>query len=664
MKKLLYIIILCLTHTLVWGQRDLGRTNEFMDHRLMEGEEGEKQDQTHNKDSVKQEHVDHFRHNWQWKNDGVYKQIIPLDTLPDGIHNYNYIFKKSISNTYLANFPSPYVSDIFMLRGDDESFYQLSSVRAYLFKPVDMLNFNTTTPFTQLWYSSGGGKGKNETMLNVWHTQNITPFWNAGFRYNLISSDGRYMNQKSKAYNLSFFTSYERERVAINFFINQNNGHFNENGGVADKAFVRDSTDEKAENIPVKLGQGVKNVYRNFNANLMAQYNIGREKEKVVNNDTTYTYPFRAVLNMTVEDNMWRFRENTVYPDFFNNTYIDESQNVDVTDNMIMRVAGKLILNEHPRFRGIPGVYAGATYEYDKYHQKVSYDFNTKLTEMGNFTHNNLFLTAGIFNLDTTVRLNYNVHGALSVAGSYIGNFQIGGFVQHAFNRAKTSYIHAEADVSLRTPDPFFSRYISNHFIWENDFKDTKRIDISGKYVNTKTRTELGIGLNNVFGYVYLDTLALPKQENSGIMVTSAWVKQNFRAGRFHFDQTLYWQSSSNKDVLDLPMVAVYSHNYYQNAFFKDVLKFQIGFDMFYNTAFYADNYQPALMQFYNQRQEKTGNYPKFDVFATFGIKRATFFVKYEHLNYLFTNGEYFSALDYPINPAMVKFGLRWNFYD
>ncbi|MDE5638326.1 MAG: putative porin, partial [Odoribacter sp.] len=109
---------------------------------------------------------------------------------------------------------------------------------------------------------------------------------------------------------------------------------------------------------------------------------------------------------------------------------------------------------------------------------------------------------------------------------------------------------------------------------------------------------------------------------------------------------------------------SLYSHNYYENTFFKKILKFIIGIDLFYNTQFYADNYSPSTMQFYNQRKEKTGGYPKLDIFLNMRIKRADFFLKYEHLNYYFTNGEYFSALDYPINPAMFKFGLKWNFFN
>ena len=84
-----------------------------------------------------------------------------------------------------------------------------------------------------------------------------------------------------------------------------------------------------------------------------------------------------------------------------------------------------------------------------------------------------------------------------------------------------------------------------------------------------------------------------------------------------------------------------------------------------FTTQNYADNYMPSIMQFYNQRERKTGNYPKLDVFLNLRIKRADIFVKYEHINYLLKNhGDFFSAADYPINPGMLKFGIKWDFFD
>lgn len=225
--------------------------------------------------------------------------------------------------------------------------------------------------------------------------------------------------------------------------------------------------------------------------------------------------------------------------------------------------------------------------------------------------------------------------------------------------------MRADASIELKSVNPFFDRYVGNHDIWENDFKPIKTIEIKGKYINTRLRTELGVGFTNIYSYVYFDTAAMPQQTSKALIILTAWAKENFRAGNFYFDQNVYFQKSTQEEILSLPALSVYSHNYYQNYLFKKALLLQLGIDVFYNTKFYSDNYMPSIMQFYNQREHKTGNYPKVDVFLAFKIKRAHLFVKYEHVNYHLKNhGNFFSAADYPINPGMLKFGLQWDFFD
>ena len=80
-------------------------------------------------DSIPESNVPHFRHTWQWERNGVYKREVALDTLMDGIQNFNTIFKKNISNTYLGNFPSPYLSNIFITRETVQDFYPLTQIR-------------------------------------------------------------------------------------------------------------------------------------------------------------------------------------------------------------------------------------------------------------------------------------------------------------------------------------------------------------------------------------------------------------------------------------------------------------------------------------------------------------------------------------------------------
>ena len=619
---------------------------------IEESPDRQNRDWLHDSDSIPESNVPHVRHTWQWERNGVYKKEIPLDTLLDGIQNFNYIFKKNISNTYLANLPSPYESNIFITRETVQDFYPLTTIRAFLYRPENAVNFNTTTPFTRLRYFTGGGKGKGENLLDIWHVQNIRPWWSAGVRYNLISSDGRYMNQKSKAYNFSIFSSYEKERLVLSFFLNQNNGRFQENGGVQDLTYVTDSI-EKAENIPVYLSSNdASNNYRNTNFQLQGQYNIGKGKEITTDTDTFTTYPAKAVFQLRAEGNEHAYKEKSINFEFYPHTYLDSTGTRDHIANKIFDVSAKFVMNEHPKHKYLPGLYAGLNFKYESYEQRIGYDSVNNTQSFGQTNYSGTYAAAGIFNVDTNSRLNYDVAGSLCLVGHYAGNFKIDGYIQQFLRKDRCSYLQANATIELKSVNPFFDRYVGNHDIWENNFKAIKTIKLDGRYINQRHHTELGMGFTNIFSYVYLDTAAIPQQTSKTLLVLTAWGRQNFRLGSFYFDQQVYFQKSTQEDILSLPAISAYSHNYYQHALFKNALFLQTGIDVFYHTKFYADNYMPSTMMFYNQRERKVGNYPKIDVFLNFRIKRADIFVKYEHINYLLKNhGDFFSTADYPITP-------------
>ena len=89
-----------------------------------------------------------------------------------------------------------------------------------------------------------------------------------------------------------------------------------------------------------------------------------------------------------------------------------------------------------------------------------------------------------------------------------------------------------------------------------------------------------------------------------------------------------------------------------------------LGFDLFYNTKYYADAYMPSLNSFHRQHEKQLGNYPFVDVFLNMQLKRFKFFLKVEHVNAGWIDQNYFSVLHYPRNGRDLKFGLSWTFYD
>jgi hypothetical protein len=119
---------------------------------------------------------------------------------------------------------------------------------------------------------------------------------------------------------------------------------------------------------------------------------------------------------------------------------------------------------------------------------------------------------------------------------------------------------------------------------------------------------------------------------------------------------------------MPLPMISIYESIYYEN-----LLKFnrthgkmltQIGFDIYYNTKFYAPAYMPSLAQFYLQDEKQIGDYPFIDFFINIKIKRARIFFRVQHLNSDLIKREYFTVLHYPMNERSIKFGLSWSFYN
>jgi hypothetical protein len=174
---------------------------------------------------------------------------------------------------------------------------------------------------------------------------------------------------------------------------------------------------------------------------------------------------------------------------------------------------------------------------------------------------------------------------------------------------------------------------------------------------------DFNLSVDNLTDMVYFDKEALPQQHNGNIQVVAANLKQDFRVGSFTLENNVVYQLSSNQAVLPLPEIALYHNLYYHGLWFK-VLNMQIGADVRYHTAYYAPSYMPATGQFFVQDKMKIGNYPVMNVYINAHLKRTRFFIQYYHLNQLFMQGDYYSMPYYPINPATLKMGLTWNFYD
>ena len=125
----------------------------------------------------------------------------------------------------------------------------------------------------------------------------------------------------------------------------------------------------------------------------------------------------------------------------------------------------------------------------------------------------------------------------------------------------------------------------------------------------------------------------------------------------------MIWQETFNRDVIHLPQLSAYSAIGYSHKLFK-VLDMHIGAEVYYNSSFYADNYDPSTSRFYLQNEVLTGNYPYINLFGDLKLKRTRFFVKLIHVNTQLMNYNFYSTPNYPLNQMSFRFGLSWSFYD
>ena len=142
-------------------------------------------------------------------------------------------------------------------------------------------------------------------------------------------------------------------------------------------------------------------------------------------------------------------------------------------------------------------------------------------------------------------------------------------------------------------------------------------------------------------------------QEAANINVLTLQLKQDFTLGPVNWENIITYQNASMKSVLPLPTLNIFS-NLYLKFKIARVLSVELGGCLTYFTAYEAPDYLPQISQFAVQQN---GN-------STVRMKRARFFVAFNHVNASSGSKNYFLAPHYPTNTRIMRVGVSWNFYN
>ncbi|MGL4293566.1 MAG: putative porin [Bacteroidales bacterium] len=576
------------------------------------------------------------------------------------------------SYNYLGNFGSPGESRIYFDRMDRPDFMFMKAYDRFNVSPAKMQYYNTQIPFTQVAYLTGGSKPNAEDRFKATFGGNINRRIGIGAAIDYIYARGYYNFTGVNSLDWQLYGYYLGDRYQIQAYTNMANFSNQENGGISDTDYILkpENVNENLSdprNIPTNL-ENAWNRVKHKDFYLTQRYNLGFDRTYMVNEDDSTEFTqfipvtsFIHTLHLSTNYRKFIIEPNGILKEgFFENTYLNKTQTDDSLRYHSLKNTLGIALNEGFHKYAKFGLAGYATLENRKY---TNMQDSTNLGFIDRSFKTSIIWVGGELTKQKGSILTYRANAKFALSGYNLGDVDISGQLQTKIPMFGDSlYIRANGYFKNTEPSYYLQHYMSNHFAWRNSFNKEKRYRANGEIFLPVSRTNIRAGVENITNLVYFDNKALPQQHGSNIQVFEASLQQNFKFGVFNWNNSVVYQKTSNKEVLPLPDLSIYSQMYLDFRIAK-VLQTQLGFDCYYYTRYYSPTYQPGTQMFHTQNTAKTGNYPLMNVFANMKLKKARFFVMMYHVNKgLFGGNDYFMSPNYPTNPRVFKFGVSIDF--
>ena len=614
-----------------------------------------------------------FRRTIAWVHDRYLNDpsFISLDTLMNvSVHDYAFM-RNDVGATYLGVAGSATLYHNFFKRPQVERFSQYDPYIGETYLPETMPFYNTKSPYTLLSYAGNflANKQKEETNIEVTHTQNLTPEFNFSFTYRREGGRGMLSGEATDNRSLVLGANHIGKRYIMHTGYIFNRVKRDENGGVSDEYFIRDTVVD-VRTVPVHLNKAHTDMRTNT---LFITHTYGVPL-RIFKSDTlgvgegTMVY-FGHSGNYAVYSRNYTDQiasTDSVGRKFYNNNfYYHPNDTRDSTRSM--RFDNRVFMRLQPWAKTaiVSAIDGGLGYE-----MLSNYAFSPEyyLHGTGNHRQNNAYFYASASGAFRQY-IAWNALARLELAGYYQGDFSVDGNVRFSAYPLPQG-VHLSARVLLRnyTPDWYDQYFYGNHHRWENNFSKITETRIEGKLNIPAWKMEATVGYALLGNYVYNNTRGLPQQASDMVNILSVGLSKNFKLGILRFDHRVLFQVSSNQDIIPLPSLSGNLRYYLQALIVRndrgaEVLTVQIGAEVHYNSAYYAPAYDPDTGRFRTQDALSFGNSPYIDAFANFTWKRATIFVKYINTAQNWPKAEYFSALHYIRPQHGLKFGITWPFY-
>ena len=639
-----------------------------------------------------------FAYNVLDRNSYARLQLV-IDTTLSRFEINNHVLYNYHAGAYMGNLGLSYYPIGFEKRKRPSDFPFLDHLADYLHNPEETTYYQTKSPYTLINYSSAGPKSQNESVFKLIHTQNVNKNLNIGLYYDIVSSIGQYVNQNASNNGFSLFSAYRGSQYSMYSNFNWNNVRMKENGGLANvNDYLVNEEDASSNSIRSNMG---KTILLNRSLYLMHSYSPRKLVVDRNNADTDSVEASRFTLMHTFkyEWNRREFSDTAKYAlqerdPYFGWTSLSQRR-ANTFDSVYFRRLSnhfELMIKEQSRRKFTAGFSAGILLEMDRYNINMIPDttFNpvyphfpsssgwgedlpsisgleTTIVYRETQKYLNTAITGRFFN-HTGRYFNWDFNGRFYITGYKLSNLNINGTMQmHYFTPKGRSSLLLGGSIENAHPSYFLNKFASNWLAWDNNFIPSQEIRLRGEFIIPHRHLKLGTYLSQLNNYVYINKEAVPEQTSDALATATAYIEKDIQWWKLGFRFRLYGQYSSHEKIIPLPAFAGYQSTYFESWLVKSVLTMQLGWDVCYHTGYYAYAYMPSTGMFYLQEDRKVGNYPFFDFFLNFQIKRGRVFIRTDGINTMFSQylgKENFMVHRYPTNDFRMKFGFSWLFYD
>ncbi len=600
------------------------------------------------------------------------KLMMPMDTLKYNFQQTTLPDGYSVATGFLAPLGSPYISKIFFEIPEKSPFVFYDAYQPYNKLPENQLFYSSRVPYAKLDYQRGGSRQQREERFKALLTSNFGKQLNVGIQADLINALGFYNSQTNKHTDWSLFGNYQSDRFEAYLYASASTIRQFENGGITDESYIRNpellGSNFTSSDIPVRFINTWNKVATNqvfFSAKYNLGYNDVSKNSEERERDSQFVPVASVILTSHFTGQNRRFLSHDTaavtvngeimqkIDQFYANRYYTSAVDDSTTFRSVKNTVS-LKLNEGFR----PWVKFGLTAFLE---QDFRFFSMIDTPQNGGRRKNReaSTLIGGVLNKQQGENLKFNIQADLGVLGANLGELRVLGNVETAFKIAgKRTTLSADAYIKNLTSSFLEENYQSKYFWWNKELGDTRRVYAGGRLFVPFTNTALSFGVENVQNHIYFDRERNITQYSGNVQVLAARIDQKLRFGIFNWNNELVYQTSSNQEVIPVPMLSLYSNMFLLTKIANE-LTLQFGVDAHYHTRYFAPGYEPALLQFYNQREKEVGNYPIATVYANMHLKQTRFFVMlYNVASQFLKPREYYSLPNYPVNPFMIKLGL------